>query len=355
MIYFGRPSISNKEIKAIQDVIKTGWIGNGPKAREFEREFSQFIGSPHCVAVNSCTMGLMLAIRALQIQKKTSFFKVATSPLTFAATLNAITQTGNRPVLMDTKKDGTLDLDPNEDFDVILPVHYTGTPCDMDKLRKEGIPVIEDSAHAFGGEYKGANLGTLGDFGVFSFYPTKNITSIDGGMVVCRRKEDALLVRILANQGQTHNAFRRTQGDFEDRILFIGFKGAMPDLNAAIGLTQLRRWDKIKAKRDLIWNIYEREYGPKPKGHSHHLYTIQVEGRDELRKKLKEKGIPTGVHYKCLHLEHAYKNLGYKKGDFPNAEHISETTLSLPISAEMNEYDAILVVNEIKKLRKVAV
>lgn len=346
MIHFGRPSFTRKEETAILETLRSGWIGNGPKAREFEKAFGDYIGSPHCVAVSSCTIGLMLALRASQIRRENRSLRVATTPLTFAATLNAILHTQNTPIFYDVKENGNIDIQDG-DYDLILPVHYTGAPCDMDKMA--GKAVIEDAAHAFDGEYKGQKLGTFGDFGVFSFYPTKNITTIDGGMVVCRRKEDGLLVRILANQGQPYNAYRRTKGNFRDEILFPGFKGAMPDLNASLGIVQLRRWGKIKEKRDLIWKIYEREFGFKEKGHSHHLYTIQVEDRDKVRERLKEKGIPTGVHYKALHLEHGYKFLGYKKGDFPNAERISETTLSLPISAEMTEWDAIEVTKALKK------
>lgn len=349
---FGKPDIGKREEDEVLKVLRSGWLGNGPKAREFEEEFGRYIGNPNCVAVNSCTMGLMLALRFYQSKHRNNILVVSTTPLTFAATVNAILQTKNIPTFSDVKLDGTLDPERIKPCDVIIPVHYTGTPCDMDEIKKKGV-VIEDAAHGFGGKYNGRNLGTIGEFGVFSFYPTKNITSGEGGMVVCPGRKEALEIRILSNQGQSHNAYKRTLRDVEDFIMYPGFKGAMPDLNAAIGLSQLRKWPRLKEKRDKIFKIYEDAFGKKPEGHSHHLYTIQIKDRDKVRKELRSKGIPAGIHYKPLHLELAYKFLDYKKGDFPNAEKIGEETLSLPISSTMTEEEARGVVECLKNFTEV--
>lgn len=346
---FGRPNLSRREETSILEVIRSGWLGNGPKARKFEKEFGDYVGSPYCVAVNSCTIGLTIVLKLLQ-KELGKRLVVATSPLTFCATANAVINSGNTLVFGDVKDDGTLDPKETPPYDVVIPVHYTGTPCQLDDFKQI---IVEDSAHGFGGTYNGRPLGTIGKFGVFSFYPTKNITSGDGGMVVCPDKETSLKVRVWANQGETHNAYSRTRGDFQDTILYPGFKGAMTDLNATLGLTQLKRWKQLKEKRFKVFDLYEREFGKKPEGHSQHLYTIEIENRDEVRKKLREKGIPTGIHYKPLHLEPAYKFLDFKEGYLPKAERIGKRTLSLPLSNEMSEVDALNVIKEVKKLTMV--
>jgi len=360
-------------VEAVNKVLRSGWISTGPVVREFEEEFRDFVGGGYPVAVNSATMGLMLSLAVACIGEGT---QVITTPLTFAATLNAILAVGARPVFVDVDDHGNINPDLLDNMRElkgnvrgILPVHYTGAACDMQRLMafaaRHELKIIEDAAHAFGGEYVGPSqgnnvpgrrmkIGTIGDFTVFSFYANKNITCAEGGMVVAKRGEWAERIRSLSNQGMTDGAWNRYgSGPIRHyEVIHPGYKANMSDVQAAIGLTQLRRWDELKKKRSAIWNIYEDAFGWKEPGHSQHLFTIRVKNRDFFRKKLHEAGIGTGVHFNPLHLEPGFKFLGHKRGDFPNAEAIGDTTVSLPISTTMTEEDAKRVVEVAKQLRE---
>jgi len=351
-LVFGKPDIGLAESVAVQKAIMSGWIGYGPLSRQFERKFAEMIHVEHCVAVSSCTIGLVMALKAAGIRPGN---RVMVPTLTFAATLNAVLELGAQPILYDHGTE--IVVDSLSSISAIVPVHLWGEPVPIDKdITESHIKIIEDAAHAFGGSYEGKALGTFGHFGIFSFYPTKNITTGDGGMVVCKSKEEADLVKTLASQGLSQGAWKRysdapTQNYDVDQV---GYKGLMNDMAAAMGLVQLERWPEIKEKRSRIFKIYEKEFGPKCEGHSQHIYEIRVKDRDFLRKNLYYQGIGTGVHYKPLHLEPAYKFLGYQKGDFPVAEKIGEETLSLPLSSTMTEEDALRVIEEIKKYGVIA-
>lgn len=340
---FGVPDVGQHEANAIAKAIASGWLGYGPRCQEFEKKFGNLIGAEHCVAVNSCTTGLILALKAAGIKRGD---KVLTIPITFAATVNAILEVGATPVFVDIGSE--TEVDPDIDF--YIPVHLWGERGYGPDVA-EGFKVIEDCAHGFGGHYQGKSFGTFGNFGVFSFYPTKNITTGDGGMVVCKTKEDEETVRILASQGLTKGAWNRYSdaplANYE--VALAGNKGLMNDIAASMGLAQLERWPEIKAKRNTIFKIYEQAFGAKEEGHSQHIYEIRAKNREELRAKLYNEGIGTGIHYNPLHLEPAYRFLGYKEGDFPNAEKIGRETLSLPLSSVMTEDDAIRVVDAVKK------
>lgn len=369
-IPFGRPDISTAEIEGVLAVLRSGWIGMGRVAKKFEEEFAEFMGGGYAVAVSSCTIGLQLAMRVCNLGGGK---EVLVSPLTFAASVNAIIREGATPVFVDVDDRGCLDPDKIRDritvkTQGVIAVHYTGCAVNMGRLAQAaesfGLKVIEDAAHGFGGEYVARSysdkpalprkLGTMGDYGVFSFYATKNITCGDGGMILTRYGDMAERIRILSNQGQTASAWRRQQTGpgHPNEIAFDGYKGNLPDLLAAVGLAQLRRWDDLKKKRGNIWAIYENAFGLKEQGHSQHLYTIRVRNRDHFRYKLWEMGISTGIHYNPLHLEPAYKYLGYKKGDFPVAERIGSETVSLPVSTTMTEDDAERVVKAVKLIRE---
>lgn len=369
-LVFGKPSITEDEIQAVTDVLRSGWIGTGRITRELEEVFAAHLGIGYAVAVNSCTMGLMLSLVVSNIGQGK---EVITSPLTFAATINAILAVGATPKFVDVDPHGNLDPEKirfavTENTKGIIPIHYCGAPCDMGRIlanaRQFDLKVIEDAAHAFGGNYVDIShgdkpsfprpLGTLGDFGCFSFYATKNITCAEGGMIVTRKGDLAERMRILANQGQSAGAWGRyTSGPImPHEISYAGYKGNLPDVLSAMGLAQIRRWPQLAAKRAAIWKIYEDNFGVKEMGHSQHLYTIRVKNRDQFRQKLWEMGIGTGVHYRPLHLEPGYKSLGYKQGDFPQAEKIGEQTVSLPISATMTTDDAQRVVDAVKLIRE---
>lgn len=350
-IVFGKPDIGLDELEAVSEVLKSGWIGTGPVSKHLEHAFQEHMGGGHAVAVSSCSAGLILALKAIGIKPG---MEVITTPITFCATVNAIIHAGGKPVFVDVDKNGCLDptkIKITAKTRAILPVHYTGAPCQMKEImqisRKYGIPVIEDAAHSFGGTYKGLNQGMFGDMGVFSFYATKNITSGEGGMVYSKSKDYAERVRLLSNQGQSDGAWGRySTGPVKPyQVLSVGYKANLPDVLACIGLSQLRRWPDIRLKRAAIWSIYEASFGEKATGHSQHLYTIQVKNRDMVRQHLWKEGVGTGIHYTALHLEPAYKYLGYKRGSFPNAEAIGAQTLSLPLSSTMSGDDACRVID----------
>lgn len=355
-LIFGKPDISEMEVDAVAQVLRSGWLSTGKVSREFESEFEKFVGKGKAVAVSSCTDALTLSLMAAGVNVGD---EVITSPLTFAATVNAILSVGALPVFVDVDEGGQMDSENvegaiTERTVAIIPVHYTGgspNMADILRLAKEyDLTVIEDAAHGLGGYYGENHLGTLGDFGCFSFYPTKNITSGEGGMVVVPDRETAEQVRVLSMNGLSANAYLRYGKErikgYE--VADIGIKGNMSDVHAAIGLTQLRRWKDLSDKRFLVWNVYASAFGAKFETHSKHLYTIHHQKRDDLREFLYEKGIGTGIHFNPLHLEPAYSFLGHGKGDFPNAELIGETTVSLPLSSSMKPEDAERVVEAVK-------
>lgn len=347
-ITFGKPDIGEEEMSMVMDVMRSGWLGTGKVAKELEKEFVKYMGNGYAVAVSSATIGLVISLKAFGIHQGAG---VLTSPLTFCATVNAIIQVGGRPLFKDVDEDGLLNGEIKTSYlqginywpvEFILPVNY----CGLKSRIKSGYPVIEDAAHSFGG-----NCG-YGDVTVFSLYATKNITSGEGGLIWTRNKELADKCRILSNHGQSNGAWSRySSGPIDNyHVMHPGFKGNLPDILAAIGLTQLRRWPEIKEKRDKVWDIYERAFGKKESGHSHHLYTLRVKNRHQFREELYNKGIGTGVHYEALHLEPAYAYLGYKLGDLPNAERIGAETVSLPVSATMTSEDAHYVVKTVKEV-----
>lgn len=354
----GGPDISESEEQAVLEVLRSGWLGNGHIARKFEREFVASLGVDfpiHGLAVNSCTSGIYLALKAEGIGVGN---EVITTPLTFAATVNAVLMTGASVVFVDVDPMGR--IDPAEikkaithRTKAIIPVHLHGIPCDMDPIIKmadqNGLVVIEDAAHGYGGSYNGKPLGTIGHYGVFSFYPTKNITTGDGGMVLCRDIYRSEKMRTMASQGLSSGAWMRYgSGPVRDYCVEeVGMKGLLNDLNAAIGREQLKRWPEMKKRRSEIFNVYEEAFGRKPEGSSQHIYSIFSVHRSTLRKYLQNKGIGTGIHYNPLHKEPAYP----WAHDFhlPMAEMIGSRTLSLPLSSKMTVDEAKTVVKAVKE------
>lgn len=344
-IVFGQPDISEEEIRAVTDVLRSRWIGTGRISRQFEEEFVRYMGGGYAVAVSSCSIGLAIALRSVGICRGNS---VVTSPLTFCATVNSILAAGADPVFCDVKEDGCIDEFKASLFkaDALMPVNYTGEEADF--IRIGDKPVVVDAAHSFGG-----SLNKKADIYVFSFYATKNITSGEGGMIWTKSRDLANKCRVLSNNGQSNGAWSRySSGPISNyQVLHPGFKGNLPDVLAAIGLVQLRRWNTLKIKRERVWNVYESAFGEKGNGHSRHLFTIRVKNREGVREYLYNEGIGTGIHYEALHLQPAYKYLGYKKGDLPIAERIGEETLSLPLSNSMSADDARYVVEKIKEMQ----
>lgn len=365
-LVFGSPRLEEGEIAEVVDTLRSGWIGTGPKVKKFEEQVRAYKGSKHAVAVSSCTAALHLSLLALDLKPGD---EVITTPMTFCATLNAILHAGARPVLVDCDR-ATQNIDPaqiekkiTKKTRAILPVHFAGRPCDMDALmaiaKKRKLAVIEDCAHAIETEYRGGRAGTFGEFGALSFYVTKNITTAEGGMVLTDRTDLADTIKVLALHGMSKDAWKRfsDEGYKHYEVVYAGFKYNMTDLQAAIGLHQMPRIERYWKRREELWARYQEAFADLPcflpapaekdARHAYHLYTplVDVERlgktRDQVLNELNARKIGTGVHYLALHLQPFYrKTLGHKPGDFPNAEFISERTLSLPLSAKLTDEDA---------------
>jgi dTDP-4-amino-4,6-dideoxygalactose transaminase len=371
-IVFGSPQILEEDIQEVVDTLRTGWIGSGPKVIRFEEAFRRLLGVPYAVAVSSCTAALSLALELLGVQAGD---EVVTTPLTFAATANVIVHRGARPVFADIDWT-TGNIDPAEierhlgpRTRVILPVHLAGRPCAMREImalaRARGLYVLEDAAHAIETQYAGQHARTLGDMGAFSFYPTKSLTTGEGGMLVTSRAEWAQKAGILRLHGVSADAWARySEAGFKHyEVLYPGYKYNMTDFQAALAFHQLDRLGQNLQHREILWQIYATGLkglpgihlpSPVEDGtiHARHLFTLCVDpdeaglSRDELMQQLKIMKVGTGVHYTALHLQHFYRDsYGYRRGDYPNAEWFSDRTLSLPLTAKMSAADAEYVLD----------
>lgn len=353
---FSRPSIGEEEIAEVVDSLRSGWITTGPKVQAFEKAFAEYVGVKHAVAVSSCTAGLHLSLLALLIGPGD---EVITSPMTFAATVNMIVRVGAKPVFADIDRQ-TRQIDPaaveaciTAATRLIVPVHFAGNACDLDRLEaiaaRRGIPLLEDAAHAAGTEYKGARIGSRGHPAVFSFHPIKNMTTGEGGMVTTDDDELAERVRLLRFHGIGKDAWKRytAEGASQYDVLLPGFKYNMMDLQAALGIHQLRRLEGFIEERAAqaarygealagIPGLELPDLPPYPVRHAWHLYTVLVGppalDRDGFMEALKARGIGTGLHFKAVHLHRYYaKELGYGRGLCPEAEYVSDRIVSLPL------------------------
>lgn len=371
---FGEPSIGEEEINEVVASMRSGWLGTGPKVIRFQEEFAAYRGAPHAVAVNSCTAALHLSMLAVDVGPGD---EVITTPLTFCATVNAIIHTGATPVLADVDP-RTMNIDPDQVRRVItprtkaiVPVHFAGRPCEMDALceiaKTHQLTIIEDCAHAIETAYKGRSAGLFGDYGCFSFYVTKNITTAEGGMILTREQRNAERIRTLALHGMSQDAWKRfsDEGYNHYRVVEAGFKYNMTDLQAAIGLHQLRKVTKFWKRRQELWRYYERALadlpislpeGPAPDTvHGYHLYTILVDeaktgiSRDAFLSAMHALHIGTGVHYLSIP-EHPYyrERFGWRPEAYPNAQRIGQQTVSLPLSPKLTDSDARDVVDAVK-------
>jgi dTDP-4-amino-4,6-dideoxygalactose transaminase len=304
--------------------------------------------------------------------------EVIVPALTFAATANAVIHAGGRPVLADVDPQ-TMCLDPRDAerrvtarTRAVIPVHFAGRPCDMGALgglaRRHGLRVIEDCAHAIETLYRGRHAGTLGDLGAFSFYVTKNVITAEGGMVTTADPGWAERIKVLALHGLSADAWKRfsDEGYKHYEVTEPGFKYNMTDLQAALGIHQLRRVEENLVRRRDVWASYDGAFAdlpvflPPPEEedtrHARHLYTLLLDtdrlsaGRDEVQQALHRHRIGTGVHYRALHLHRYYQEaLGYSRGDLPGAEWVSDRTLSLPLSPKLTDDDVEDVIVAVRR------
>lgn len=374
-LVFGSPSIEQAEINEVVQSLRSGWLGTGPKVAQFEKDFRTYKLAQYSVAVNSCTAALHLSMIAVGLKNDD---EVITTAMTFCSTVNAIIHTGATPVLVDVNPI-TMNIDPDEiekritpATKAILPVHFAGRPCNMDEImtiaKHYDLKVIEDCAHAIETEYKGQKAGTFGDFGCFSFYVTKNIVTGEGGMVLTKSKEYAAHIKTLALHGMSKDAWKRfsDEGYKHYYVTEVGYKYNMMDIQAAIGIHQLKRIEKYWNRRQEIWKQYNNAFSdlpitlpPNPEPdtkHAYHLYTILIEekktgiNRDEFLDAMTNQNIGTGVHYTSIP-EHPYyqKEFGWKPEDYPISMFIGRQTVSLPLSAKLTDEDVGDVINSVKR------
>ncbi|GBD25696.1 UDP-4-amino-4-deoxy-L-arabinose--oxoglutarate aminotransferase [bacterium HR30] len=370
------PDVGEEEIAAVVETLRSGWITIGPRTQEFEQRFAAFLGARHAVAVSSCTAALHLALDCIGIQPGD---EVITSTLTFTATGATILHAGGKPVLVDVSPD-TLNLDPadvarkvSSRTRAIVPVHYAGHPAPMDELleiaRKHNLLVVEDAAHALPASYKGRRIGTIGHLTAFSFYATKNLCTGEGGMLTTERDEWADVLRTRRLHGMSRDAWRRysNEGQWRYDVLYPGFKYNMTDLNAALGVVQLRRLPQLHERRcQLVQRYYELladvEEIQLPQvrrevEHAWHLFVVRLRTemlrvhRDRVMEELRQAGVGTQVHFIPLHMHSFYRDrFGLEPSEFPVASDAAERIVSLPLFTRMGDADVEYVCEQLRRI-----
>jgi len=375
-IPFHRPSLGEDEVRAVADVVRSGWLTTGPRCIEFEEKFAHKIGVKHALAVSSCTAALHLALEALGIGAGD---EVLVPTLTFAATAEVVAYLKAKPVLVDSEP-SFLQIDIRDAerkitsrTRAIIPVHFAGACADMSSVTEfaaaHKLHVVEDAAHAFPASYKGRMVGTISPITAFSFYATKTITTGEGGMVVTNSDELASRMRTMRLHGMSRDAWKRyaAGGTWRYELLDAGFKYNLTDLQAALGIVQLARAEVLRNEREAIAARYtDRLAGcdaltlpstPVDQTHAWHLYVICVNtevicaGRDQIIDELQELGIGTAVHFIPLHYHPYYQSRwNYRIGDFPIAERYFDRCISLPLFPGMTVDEIDYVVDTLRRL-----
>lgn len=366
---FSPPAVGQDEIAEVVDTLASGWLTSGPKTKRFEADFATAFGAPGALALNSCTAGMHTALAALGIGPGD---EVIAPCLTFAATVNVIEHVGGTPVLVDVEPD-TLNLDPRQveraltsRTRAIMAVHFAGHPAELDALRtlaqQGGVTLIEDAAHAVGARYRGQWIGSGPNPAAFSFYATKNLTTGEGGMLT--GDPDLLArARVLSLHGMSREAWGRYAqgGAWRYDVVAPGFKYNMTDIQAALGIAQLRRFPQLQARRRQIVALYQGAFQTcaalelpvvRPEAeHAWHLFPIRLVpgalsiGRDQFVEELTRRNIGVSVHFIPIHLHPYYKQrLGHAPDDFPTALGAFERMLSLPLNPVMTDADAADVI-----------
>jgi dTDP-4-amino-4,6-dideoxygalactose transaminase len=375
-ITFGAPTLDEDEIAEVVACLRSGWLGTGPRVAEFESGFASYqgVGRTQVAAVNSCTAALHLCMLALDLEPGS---EVITTPLTFCASVNAIIHAGLVPVLADVDpRSQCIDPEAIEDAitprtGAILPVHFAGRSCAMDPIMalaaRRGLKVVEDCAHAIETEYHGRKAGTFGEFGCYSFYATKNVTTGEGGMILGSNERLVARTKVLALHGMSTDAWRRFSDDGyrHYEVTECGFKYNMMDLQAALGIHQLRKVEAHWQRRLEIWNAYMDAFAqldvelPLPfepeTRHGLHLFTIGITGgrssRDDVLVEFHRSGIGTGVHYMSVSEHPFYKaRFGWDPRQWPSAMAIGRSTLSLPLSPYLSDGDVGYIIEQARRI-----
>lgn len=378
-IPFHVAAVGEEEVQAAAEAIRSGWLTMGPRTFEFERQFAQYVGAQHAIAVCSCTAAMHLALESAGVSAGDEVLVPVT---TFTATGEVVCYLGARPVLVDVDP-VTMNMDPDDAARkitsrtrAVIPVHLGGLPCEMDRIQglaeRHGLKVIEDAAHALPSSYQGVPIGALSELTAFSFYATKTLTTGEGGMITTGNEKLAERMRVMRLHGIERDAWKRysKEGSWFYRVLEAGFKYNMTDIQAAIGLAQLKKCDALTSARQSIAERYTAAFRavqglePPPqlsdRKTAWHLYILRLEsarlriGRDQFVDELKRRGIGTSVHFIPLHLHPFYQNaFGYRPGDFPAAEAEYKRAFSLPIFPTLTDTEVQCVISAVCELASV--
>lgn len=360
---YGKQFLDKNDIQAVLEVLQSDYLTCGPKVSEFEQALCAYTGAKYCVACCNATAGLHLAMLALGIGQED---EVITSPITFLSSANCVRFVGGTVKFADIESD-TANIDAKEiekqitpKTKAIIPVHFAGQSCDMEKIRqlaeKHNLFIVEDAAHAIGSDYKNTKVGSCrySDMAVFSFHPVKNITTGEGGAITTNNEE--LYKKLLAYRAHGIHKEGKMLQTWEYEMHEPGYNYRLTDIQAALGISQLKKLEAFKKRRREIVQFYnenlllphliEKEFS----NACFHLYPVLVENRREFYHKAKKQGLNLQVHYIPVHLQPYYQKLGYKKGSCPNAEAYYEKCISLPLYPSMSDEDLTSIVQRIKNI-----
>ena len=374
---FAKPCLDDAAIEEVVACLRSGWITTGPRVERFEGMLRDYFQAPSAQCCTSATAGLFMALDSLDLQPGD---EVITTPMTFAATLNCIVLAGGTPRLADVDR-GTYNIDPasvaaaaGPRTRAVVPVHFAGLPVDLDPIYelagRRGLRVIEDVAHSIGAEYKGRRLGSFGDTQVFSFHPNKNITTGEGGCVVTRDEAMRRHVTLMRFHGIDRDSLpeHKKRGLPHYEIALAGHKFNMMDMQAALGLHQLPRLNEFNDRRRQLAAVYMRELAgceglilpstpAYPHLHAWHLFAPLVDSdragmtRETFMERLRAEGIAAGLHYQAIHLSRFYQEqFGFKRGDFPAAEFISDRVVSLPMYPSLTDAEQRRVIEAVRRV-----
>ena len=377
LLPYGYQWIDEEDIKAVIEVLRSDWITQGPKIAEFEKEFAKYVGARYAVAVNSGTAALHAACFAAQIEKGD---EAITTPITFAASANCVFYQGGTPVFADIDAD-TLNIDPAEirkkiskKTKALILVDFTGLPVDLEKIlqiaKDNDLIIIEDASHALGATYKDRKIGSISDMTIFSFHPVKHITTGEGGMITTNNKEYYEKLNLFRTHGITKDKDKllNYDGPWYYEMQELGYNYRLTDFQCALGLSQLKKIDRIIQRRREIVKKYNYEFkdipeikipqiNPPNSNSSWHLYVIQLNleklkvSRKGIFEALRAENIGVNVHYIPMHLQPYYQNkLGYNLGDFPKAENYYSRAITLPLFPKMSDKDIDDIIKAAKKI-----
>ncbi|WP_129597809.1 UDP-4-amino-4,6-dideoxy-N-acetyl-beta-L-altrosamine transaminase [Methanohalophilus profundi] len=372
MIPYGHQSIDERDIEAVINVLRSDWLTTGPKVKQFEDSLCEYVGCDYATVVNSGTSALDIAVASLNLPNGA---EVITTPFTFVATSNSLIYNNLKPVFVDIKKD-TRNIDPDDirrkitsNTKAISFVDYAGQPCEIDKIKEIAeefdLYLIEDASHGLGASYHGKKIGNFADLTVFSFHPVKPITTGEGGAVVTNNAELAERVRLLHNHGIDKSATDRYGPDagwaYDMNILGRNYR--MTDIQAALGISQLKKLDDFIERRNEIAHLYnelldgcefvERPITKENVVHGWHIYTVLLDesiSRNEFFKYMRKNEVGVNVHYiPSYHFSYYRNNFNFNERDYPETEDVFNRIVTLPIHPGMKREDVEYVVNTLKE------